>query len=84
MFSRIITGVRNTLNTPTISRPSQQQSRLSIEDSSEEFVRASARPINIIPSTTSSCSSGVAAIFGLSNNNADDFIQKDLISTSLY
>lgn len=79
MFSRILTGVRNSINTSTISRPTQQQGRLSIEDSSEEFVRAtSTRSINIIPS------SAAVAVFGLSNNNADDFIQKDLISSSLY
>ncbi|EPB88076.1 hypothetical protein PS15m_011419 [Mucor circinelloides] len=85
MFSRIYTGIRSSLNT---TRPSTQQStssRLSLEDSSEEFVKKS-RPILISnhSNASASSSSSIAAIFGLSNNNADDFIQKDLISTSLY
>ncbi|KAL9560384.1 hypothetical protein PS6_000222 [Mucor atramentarius] len=84
MFSRIYTGIRSSLNT---TRPSTQQStssRLSLEDSSEEFVKKS-RPILISnhSNASASSSSSIAAIFGLSNNNADDFIQKDLISTSL-
>ncbi|KAK4517249.1 uncharacterized protein ATC70_000581 [Mucor velutinosus] len=89
MFSRIFTVIRSSLNTtrPSTSTPqSASTSRLSLEDSSEEFVKKS-RPIlisNHSNDTVSSSSSSIAAIFGLSNNNADDFIQKDLISTSLY
>lgn len=80
MFSRIFTGIRSSLNTTRPSTTQQSSSRLSLEDSSEEFVKKS-RPILI---SNHSGSSSIAAIFGLSNNSADDFIQKDLISTSLY
>lgn len=73
MLSRLFTGIRNSVNNPTITqRPSQ---RLSIEDSSEELVRAT-KPIHILSSTS------IPAAFGLSLNEADDFIQKDLISNS--
>lgn len=70
MFHRILSGIRNSINTTTsIPRPRM------IEDSSEELVRVTkSSPIPI------ACS--VTAVFGLSNNKADDFIQKDLISSS--
>ncbi|KAG2210026.1 hypothetical protein INT47_003462 [Mucor saturninus] len=75
MFPRIFTGIRNSINNPgSMQRPTQ---RLTLEDSSEEFVRAT-KPIQIL-STRIPVS---AAAFGLSYNEADDFIQKDLISTS--
>ncbi|KAI8876593.1 hypothetical protein K501DRAFT_288810 [Backusella circina FSU 941] len=76
MLSRIFTNARNSLTNQT-QRP---QNRLSIEDSSEEFVRATRHERMQVPVY----SSVSAAIFGLSRNNMDDFIQKDLISTSLY
>lgn len=44
-----------------------------IEDSSEELVRK----------TTSPIATSLTAVFGLSSNKTDDFIQKDLISSSL-
>ncbi|OBZ87410.1 hypothetical protein A0J61_04544 [Choanephora cucurbitarum] len=79
MISRIFSACRNT----SIQRPVQQQSRHSLEDSSEEFVRATQTTKAIqIPSL--STSTATLAYFGLSYNNADDFIQKDLISNSLY
>lgn len=90
MFSRIFTGLRNSLNAQT---PRPTQGRMSLEDSSEEFVRATRTSIeesnNVRPSpiriaSTSSATTFSAALFGLSSNNTDDFIQKDLISTSLY
>ncbi|CEP12939.1 hypothetical protein [Parasitella parasitica] len=86
MFSRIFNGIRSSLNTTKPSTSTQQaSSRLSLEDSSEELVKKS-RPILIVNHSANSAtsSSSIAAIFGLSNNSADDFIQKDLMSTSLY
>ncbi len=77
MFSRIFNGIR-TATTATTNTVRPQ--RLSIEDhSSEEILSraATSSPINIISTTTS-----ITAIFGLSNNKTDDFIQKDLISSS--
>lgn len=82
MFSRIFSGIRNSTNAPVAAIPRQQQSRLSLEDSSEELVKVT----RIIPSNNvnSTAAMTLPAIFGLSNNITDDFIQKDLISTSLY
>jgi hypothetical protein len=78
MLSRIFTSARTSLTNQT-QRP---QNRLSIEDSSEELVRATRHERNGMHVPIYSSVS--AAIFGLSRNNMDDFIQKDLISTSLY
>lgn len=80
MFSRIFTGIRNAANTSTatntITRSSGTTTRLSVEDgSAEEMLRAA--------STNTILSNKRLSIFGLSSNKADDFIQKDLISTSL-
>jgi hypothetical protein len=69
MFPRILAGIRNSVNnTTSIQRPRM------IEDSSEELVRVTkSSPLPI---------ASITAVFGLSNNKADDFIQKDLISSS--
>lgn len=75
MFSRIYSGIRNSINNPgTMQRPTQ---RLTLEDSSEELVRAT-KPIQILSTSRPT----TVTAFGLSYNEADDFIQKDLISTS--
>ena len=70
MFSRIFYGIRQSAS---------RTQRHPIEDcsstTSEEFVRATtSMPMSIPTSLT--------AIFGLSPNKTDDFIQKDLISSS--
>lgn len=81
MFSRIFTGIRN-----ASSSTAARSQRLSIEDhSSEEFVRTATQPINIMSPSTSTAiatTASITAVFGLSNNKTDDFIQKDLISSS--
>ncbi|KAI8979398.1 hypothetical protein BDF20DRAFT_1000724 [Mycotypha africana] len=88
MFSRIFSGIRSALNAPNAPRSAQQQSgRLSLEDSSEELVTRATKPIQIVPGTASYLQQDsliVAPLFGLSNNSTDDFMQKDLITNSLY
>ena len=85
-MTRMFTNRLNTFNHTSTQSPRSLSGRMAMEDSSEELMKTSTKTMAVeVPSSPISIPitlGKISSIFGLSYNKADDYMQKDLISSS--